>query len=166
MAKSAVVNGTKSLKIWGCKRRCPKDLQVCALPEQYRRFPNCAVLTSACASSDFSGLMVGSFIPGTKMTNTGLFLLNESSKIEIFTDILYPFCQRLLRPADVTFLKTKNVHISKILNLRISKLLSNKILLAYFYMSEPIHNVQFNVRYPKDSYSYCSCPIGYPVSST
>ena len=34
---------------------------------------------------------------------------------------------------------------------RISKLLSNKILLAYFYLSEPIHNVQFNVIYPVDT---------------
>ena len=50
----------------------------------------------------------GWIVPGTKMTNTVPFLLNESSKIQIFTDILYPFCQRLLRPADVTFLKTKN----------------------------------------------------------
>ena len=33
-------------------------------------------------------------------------------------------------------------------NLRIPKLLSYKILLAYFYLSELIHNVQFNVRYP------------------
>ena len=82
------------------------------------------------------------------MTNTVPFLLNELSKIQIFTDILYPFCQRLLRPADVTFLKTKNVHISKIYNLRFSKILSNKIILSYFNLSEPIHNVQFNVRYP------------------
>ena len=28
------------------------------------------------------------------------------------------------------------------------KLLSNKILLAYFNLSEPIHKIQFNVRYP------------------
>ena len=38
--------------------------------------------------------------------------------------------------------------ISKIYNLSILKLLSNKILLAYFYLSEPIHKAQFNVRYP------------------
>ena len=31
-------------------------------------------------------------IPGTKMTNTGPFLWHESSKIQFFTDILYPFC--------------------------------------------------------------------------
>ena len=90
-------------------------------------------------SSDFFGLRTG---------YTGPFLLNKSSKIQIFTDILYPFCQRLLRPADVTFLKTKNVCISKIYHLSILKLLSNKILLAYFYLPEPIHKVQFNVRYP------------------
>ena len=38
--------------------------------------------------------------------------------------------------------------ISKIYHLRIPKLLSNMILLAYFYLSELIHKVQFNVRYP------------------
>ena len=38
--------------------------------------------------------------------------------------------------------------ISKIPDLRISKLLANTILLAYFYLSKLIHNVQFNVRYP------------------
>ena len=47
----------------------------------------------------------GWIIAGTKMTNTVPFLLNESSKIQIFTDILYSYCQRLLRPADVIFLK-------------------------------------------------------------
>ena len=45
-------------------------------------------------------------IPSTQMTNTILFLWNGSSKIQIFTNIWYPFCWRLLRPADVTFLKT------------------------------------------------------------
>ena len=38
--------------------------------------------------------------------------------------------------------------ISKIYHLRIPKLLSNKILLTYFNLSEPIHKIQFNVRYP------------------
>ena len=49
-------------------------------------------------------------VPGTNMTITVPFLLNESSKFQIFTDILYPFCQRLLRPVNNTFLKTKNVY--------------------------------------------------------
>ena len=52
----------------------------------------------------------GWIIPGTKMTNTVSLLWNNSSKIQIFTDILYTFCRRLLRPADVTFLKTMNVY--------------------------------------------------------
>ena len=52
----------------------------------------------------------GWIIAGTKMTNTVPFLLNESSKIQIFTDILYSYCQRLLRPADVIFLKTKKIY--------------------------------------------------------
>ena len=45
-------------------------------------------------------------INGFKMTTTGHFLWNESSKIQIFTDIWYLFCWRLLRPAYATFLKT------------------------------------------------------------
>ena len=51
----------------------------------------------------------GWIIPVTKMTNTVPFLLNESSKIQIFTDNLYSIYQRLLRPADVIFLKTKKI---------------------------------------------------------
>ena len=66
-------------------------------------------------------------VPCTKMTYTVPFLLNESSKIQIFNDLLYHFCQRLLRPADVTFLKIKNVY-QQIYYLRILKLLWKKIL--------------------------------------
>jgi hypothetical protein len=44
--------------------------------------------------------------PCHKMTNTGPLLGIGSSKIQFFTDIWYSFCQRLLRPAYVTFLKT------------------------------------------------------------
>ena len=86
-------------------------------------------------------------VPGTNMTITVPFLLNESSKFQIFTDILYPFCQRLLRPIDTTFCEDQE-SITKIYYLRILKLLSYKILLAYFNLSEPIHKIQFNVRYP------------------
>ena len=45
-------------------------------------------------------------IPSTQMTSTSPFLWNGLSKIQFFTDIWYPFCRRLLRPAYVTFLKT------------------------------------------------------------
>ena len=45
-------------------------------------------------------------IPSTQMIKTSPFLWNGSSKIQFFTDIWYPFIQRLLRPADVIFLKT------------------------------------------------------------
>jgi hypothetical protein len=45
-------------------------------------------------------------IPSTQMTNISPFLWNGSSKIQYFTDIWHSFCQRLLRPADVIFLKT------------------------------------------------------------
>ena len=48
----------------------------------------------------------GWIIPGTKMTSTGPFLWDGSSKIQFFTGIWYLFCWRLLRPAYVTFLKT------------------------------------------------------------
>jgi hypothetical protein len=48
----------------------------------------------------------GLIITGTKMTNTGHFLWNGSSKIKFFTNILYLFWQRLLRLAYVIFLKT------------------------------------------------------------
>ena len=47
----------------------------------------------------------GWIISGTKMTNTGPFLWNGSSKIQIFTEICYTLCRRLLRPADNIFLK-------------------------------------------------------------
>ena len=53
-------------------------------------------------STDPDGLI----IPSTQMTNTSPFLWNGSSKIQFFTDIWYPFCRRLWRPANVTFLKT------------------------------------------------------------
>ena len=60
----------------------------------------------------------GLIIPGTKMTNTGHFLWNRSSKIQFFTDIWYLFCLRLLRSGYVTFLKTgwwnSNDHTSRI----------------------------------------------------
>ena len=42
-------------------------------------------------------------ILGTKMTITGPFLWNGSSKIKILTDIWYSFCWRLLRPANGNF---------------------------------------------------------------
>ena len=45
-------------------------------------------------------------IPSTQMTNTSPFFWNGPSKIQFFTNIWYPFCWRLLRPAYVTFLKT------------------------------------------------------------
>ena len=42
---------------------------------------------------------------GTKMTNNDPFLWNGASKIQFFTNIWYPFCRRLLRPANTTFWK-------------------------------------------------------------
>ena len=41
----------------------------------------------------------------TEITNTGPFLRIETSKIQINTETWQSFCQRLLRPANVTFLK-------------------------------------------------------------
>ena len=48
----------------------------------------------------------GLIIPSTQMTNISPFLWHGSSKIPFFTDIWYSLCWRLLRPADVIFLKT------------------------------------------------------------
>jgi hypothetical protein len=48
----------------------------------------------------------GLIILSTQMTNTSPFLWNGSSKIQFFTNIWHSFCQRLLRPANVNFLKT------------------------------------------------------------
>ena len=45
-------------------------------------------------------------IPSTQMTNTSPFLWNGSSKIQFFHGYLILFLKRLLRPADVIFLKT------------------------------------------------------------
>ena len=53
-------------------------------------------------STDPDGLI----IPSTQMTNTSPLLWNGSSKNQFFTDIWYSFCWRLLRPANVIFLKT------------------------------------------------------------
>ena len=58
-----------------------------------------------------------------------------------------PFLSEAVEASRCYFFENQ-VCISKIPNLRILKLLSNKILLAYFYLSEPIHKVQFNMRYP------------------
>jgi hypothetical protein len=44
-------------------------------------------------------------LPGTKMTKNGAFLWIGSLKIHIFTDIWHFFGRRLLRPANITFLK-------------------------------------------------------------
>ena len=55
-------------------------------------------------------------VPGTKMTNTVPFLLNELSKIQIFTDILYPFCQRRLRPADTPLFWKPRMYIKNLLS--------------------------------------------------
>ena len=53
-------------------------------------------------------------IPSTQMTSTSPFLWNGLSKIQFFTDIWYPFCRRLLRPAYVTFWKlVEETQISK-----------------------------------------------------
>ena len=48
----------------------------------------------------------GLIINDMKMTNTSPFLWNESSKIQIYPNICFLFCRRLLRTEYVTFLKT------------------------------------------------------------
>ena len=44
-------------------------------------------------------------IPSIQMIKTRPFLWNGSSEINFLSDICYPFCQRLLRSANVNFLK-------------------------------------------------------------
>ena len=72
------------------------------------------------------------------------FSFNESSKFQIFTNILYPsFCQRLLRPADVTFLKTKNIY-KKFKNYFQTRLyLHISICQIQFIMSSSIWDTQY-----------------------
>ena len=61
--------------------------------------------------------------------------------------ILAPFLSEAVEASQCYFFRNQG-WISKISNLRIPKPFSYKILLAYFSLSEPIHKVQFNVRYP------------------
>ena len=83
----------------------------------------------------------GWIILGTKMTNTGLLLWNKSSKIQIFTDILYTFCRRLLRPADVTFLKTKNVYQKFIISAFQNYFQTRFYLHIFIYQSQFIKSI-------------------------
>ena len=67
--------------------------------------------------------------------------------------ILFPFCWMNHQKSKFSLISyTLSVRgcwgQPKIYYLRIPKLLSNKILLTYFNLSEPIHKIQFNVRYP------------------
>ena len=66
---------------------------------------------------------------------------------EISYWILAPFLSEAVEASRCYFFENQE-WISKIYHLRIPKLLSNKILLTYFNLSEPIHKIQFNVRYP------------------
>ena len=88
------------------------------------------------------------------MTNTGPFSWNGLSKMQFFTDIWYPFCRRLLRPADVTFLKnsccTQKFPISAFQNH-----LQTKSNLHIFIPSEPIHKVHFKMRHPVVTFEWC-----------
>ena len=58
----------------------------------------------------------GLIITGTKITNTGHFLWNGSSKIQFFTNIWHPFWWRPLRPCEVKKVSNSgsgiNVHYS------------------------------------------------------
>ena len=66
---------------------------------------------------------------------------------EISYWILAPFLSEAVEASRYCFFKNQE-WILKIYHLRIPKLLPNKILLTYFTLSEPIHKIQFNVRYP------------------
>ena len=64
---------------------------------QWPQWPQQPHFIKTCTDPD------GWIIRGTKMTNNGPFLWNGSSKIQFFTNIWHPFCQRLLRQADANF---------------------------------------------------------------
>ena len=72
-----------------------------------------ASLTSAASETLMASMTSKALYPqklpdfdfGTKMTNSGLFLRIDSSEIQIVTDTWQSFFQRLLRPANVTFLE-------------------------------------------------------------
>ena len=66
---------------------------------------------------------------------------------EISYWILAPFLSEAVKVSRCYFFENQK-WISKIYYLRIPKLLSNKILLTYCNLSEPIHKIQFYVRYP------------------
>ena len=53
----------------------------------------------------------------TKITNTGNFLWNGSSKIRFFTNIWHPFCWRPLRPLEVKKVSNIGYMISFVSNL-------------------------------------------------
>ena len=94
----------------------------------------------------------GWIIPGTKMTSTGPFLWDGSSKIKFFTGIWYLFCWRLLRPAYVTFLKTgwkyQNVMTSEcIITMKPSILIPVRAKLLYpFRYETPCIITYFNLK--------------------
>ena len=75
------------------------------------------------------------------MTNTGPLLWIES--IQYFTNIWYIFCQRLLRPADVTFLKTSWWNS----NGQLMKPLGTKIQKSSDLLSEPFNSTRFTKRH-------------------
>ena len=76
----------------------------------------------------------------------GHFLWHGSSKFHFFTDIWYPFCQRLLRPANVPFLK----QIEEIQMSKLSKATThhNSKKNWSFYPSEPFSFEHFTLIHP------------------
>ena len=95
------------------------------------------------------GASISHLVPGTIQPSwPGSFLVKSwIIKNPNFYWFLIHFLLEAVEASQCYFFENQ-VCLSKIYNLRIPKLLSNKTLLAYFYLSDPIHNVQFNVRYP------------------
>ena len=101
-------------------------------------------LKSPISLNNFTVLMIGlSLAP--KWLILAPFIEWIIKKIQIFTDILYSF--RWGQPM-LLFWKPR------ICNFRFPKLLSNMVLLAYFYLSEPIHNVQIPWKISKSNQSW------------
>ena len=84
----------------------------------------------------------GLILSGTKMTNTGPFLWNESSKIQFFTDIWYLLCRRLLRPAYVT----RSIKLIFINNKELIPKNNHFFLIHHYSLGTPYFGLIFVIR--------------------
>ena len=90
-------------------------------------------------------LLFWKLVDDTQILTTLEAISHHSSRILDW--ILAPFLSEAIEASPCYFFENQEC-TSKIYHLRIPEPLSNKILLTYFNLSEPIHKIQFNVRYP------------------